>query len=163
MGHIKPKHRRRGWAEKIIISDPAYAVLSQINSSHHLRARRGGGSRKMTWWQGGGGGSGYPPKLMTSFMNSPLFLMLFLVNEINFNSLHLQWIGVDRFPFGSPFPLFQWHPITLHSLDFCGVLFFFVTFCPVGYSCGLDEFRTHLKSSKSWSKLIDCQWDWLKV
>ena len=26
----------------------------------------------MTWWQGGGGGSGYPPKVMTSFMNSPL-------------------------------------------------------------------------------------------
>ena len=33
---------------------------------------RRGGSRNMTWWQGGGGGSGYPPKMMTSFMNSPL-------------------------------------------------------------------------------------------
>ena len=31
----------------------------------------GGGSRKMTWWQGEGG-SGYSPKVMTAFMNSPL-------------------------------------------------------------------------------------------
>ena len=86
--------------------------------------------------------------------------MLFLVNEINFNSLHLQWIGVDCFPFGSPFPLFQWHPVGLSSLNFCGDFLFFVT---VGYFCGFDEFTPHLKSSKSWSKLIDRQRFWLKV
>ena len=28
-------------------------------------------SNKMTWWQGGGRGSGYPLKVMTSFMNNP--------------------------------------------------------------------------------------------
>ena len=52
MGHIKLRHRKGIWAEKIIISDPAYAGLSQINSSHHLRVQKG--SWKMTWWQGGG-------------------------------------------------------------------------------------------------------------
>ena len=64
----------RSWAEKIIISDSAYAILSRNNSSRQLCVKRGGGEPKddmMT--RGRGGGAGYPQKVMTSFMNSPLF------------------------------------------------------------------------------------------
>ena len=43
----------------------------------------------MTWWQGGGGGSGYPPKVMTSFMNSPLS---FELNQQNFLNWKIFWI-----------------------------------------------------------------------
>ena len=35
----------------------------------------------MTWWQGGGRGSGYPRKVMTSFMNSPLVEASWLKNQ----------------------------------------------------------------------------------
>ena len=75
MVHIKPEHRKSSWTGKVIISHPAYAVLSQINSSHHLRARRGGSSRKMTWSQGGrGGGVWIPPKIDDVIYEQPLTL-----------------------------------------------------------------------------------------
>ena len=41
-GHMKPKHRKSIWFEKIIISDPVHAVLSRINFSRHLLVQRGG-------------------------------------------------------------------------------------------------------------------------
>ena len=55
--------------KKIIFSDPAANVLSQNNSSHHLR---GGGVTEIDiMTRGSEGGSEYPPKMMRSFMNSP--------------------------------------------------------------------------------------------
>ena len=70
-GHVKPKHRMSSWAEKIIISNPAYAISSQNNSFHQLRIQWGG-SQTMIWWQGGeGGGSGYPKKWWRHLWTAP--------------------------------------------------------------------------------------------
>ena len=51
-----------------------YAVLSRNEQCRESRAQEGGGgSQKVTSDdEGEGGGSGYPLKMMTSFMNSPL-------------------------------------------------------------------------------------------
>ena len=49
-----------------------YAVLSRNQFCRELRAHGRGGSQKVTSDdEGEGGGSQYPPKMMTSFMNSP--------------------------------------------------------------------------------------------
>ena len=70
--NLNRKSRKSSWTRKIVISDPVHAVLSRIKFSHQLPVRRGGGSWKMMWWQWGGEGeSGYPPKVMASFMNGP--------------------------------------------------------------------------------------------
>ena len=47
--YIKPKQRKTIWAEKIIIGDLVYTVLSWIKSAHHLHAQMGRG-------EGGAGG-----------------------------------------------------------------------------------------------------------
>ena len=49
-----------------------YAVLSRNEQCRELRAHEGGGSQKVTSDdEGEGGGARYPPKMMTSFKNSP--------------------------------------------------------------------------------------------
>ena len=75
MGHIKPEHRKSSWTENIIISDPAYAVLLQINSSHHLRVQKGGLAER--WHdEGKGGGVWIPPKIDDVIYEQPLKYLL---------------------------------------------------------------------------------------
>ena len=116
MGHIKPKHRRRGWAEKIIISDPAYAVLSQINSSHHLRARRGGGSRKMTWWQGGFDDVIYEQPLIPNVVSCQWDQFQLFASAMNWSGPFSVWEPVPSFsvaPDHTPLSWFLWSLVFL--------------------------------------------------
>ena len=55
-----------------LVRSPTYAVLSRNQFCRELRAHGRGGSQKVTNDDEGEGGSRYPPKVMTSFMNSPL-------------------------------------------------------------------------------------------
>ena len=51
--------------------------VTKAGLSRVTRAMRGGGSQKVTNDdEGEGGGSRYPPKLMTSFMNSPVYHLM---------------------------------------------------------------------------------------
>ena len=77
-GHVKPKHRMSSWAEKIIISNPAYAISSQNNSFHQLRIQWGG-SQTMIWWQGGEGGGLDTPKSDDVIYEQPLILKSFQI------------------------------------------------------------------------------------
>ena len=54
-----------------MVRRPTYAVLSRNQFCRELRAHRRGGSQKVTSDDEGEGGSRYPPKMMTSFLNSP--------------------------------------------------------------------------------------------
>ena len=61
-----------------MVRRPTYAVLSRNQFCRELRAHGRGGSQKVTSDdEGEGGGSQYPPKMMTSFMKSPLSEVLF--------------------------------------------------------------------------------------
>ena len=55
------------------MSDPVYAVLSRMNFSRHLRVERGGGLAERWHYDKGGWVVLITPKMMTSFMNSPLY------------------------------------------------------------------------------------------
>ena len=55
-----------------MVRNPTYAVLSWNQFCRELHARLGGVAKKWRMMTRGRGGSRYPPKLMTSFMNSPL-------------------------------------------------------------------------------------------
>ena len=56
-----------------MVRRPTYAVLSRNQFGRELRAHGRGGSQKVTSDdEGEGGESRYPPKMMMSFMNSPL-------------------------------------------------------------------------------------------
>ena len=57
-----------------MVRRPTYAVLLQNRFSRELHAHGRGGSQKVTSDDKGegGGGANHPPKMMTSFMNSPL-------------------------------------------------------------------------------------------
>ena len=56
-----------------MVRRPTYAVLSRNQFCRELRAHGRGGRQKVTSDdEGEGGGARYPPKMMTSFMNSPL-------------------------------------------------------------------------------------------
>ena len=56
-----------------MVRRPTYAVLSQNQFCRELCAHVRGGSQKVTSDdEGEGGGHDTPPKMLTSFMNSPL-------------------------------------------------------------------------------------------
>ena len=69
-----------------VVRNTTYAVLSRNQFCRELRTRGEGegGSQKVTSDdEGEGGGSRYPPKMMTSFMNSP----------IREGQLHKMWVS----------------------------------------------------------------------
>ena len=65
-----PKNRKRSWAERIFISNTGYAILSWINSSHHLRGR--GGKPKDDMMTMGRSGVSIPPKSDDIIYEQPL-------------------------------------------------------------------------------------------
>ena len=81
-GHIKPKHRKSSWAEKIIISYPAILLTVYAH-----KGGEGGGSRKMTCWQGGGMGGLDTPKSDDVIYEQPIIHF----QTVTLKLWHLAW------------------------------------------------------------------------